>query len=151
MRFLHEFCNPVNPNCKRYDNGWWQIDGDRLINPYGGHHSYNPSPDDEIIEANSWSDIIRLTIRDDSQMTGWVSPDGEFYGCKYSDHSDLAEYYIGKTERELETLGWVKIYYSSLTQKYSYACEDRLTNKQREIIEDKGIKLRPADRWEDNI
>ncbi len=135
----------------RYDNGWWRIDGNMLVNPCGGFHIYIPSPDDEIIEADDWNDITRLTVRDDSQTTGWLSPDGEFYGCKYSEHADLAECYIGKTERELEILGWVKIYYDPLTKKYSYTYENELTNKQREIIENKGLELRLADRWENNL
>jgi hypothetical protein len=39
---------------------------------------------------------------------GWIDRDGNFYPCQYSGHVELAGEF-GKTEGELEKLGWIKI------------------------------------------
>lgn len=47
----------------------------------------------------------RLTI---TQENGWLSRDGKFYPCRYWEHRDLA-WSLGYDERNLETLGWIKV------------------------------------------
>ena len=109
MKFLHEF-NRFGDNCVQ-DNGYWEIRGNGYVyNMNGGRHSYRPSEEDEIIEVESWDEIIKKTIRDDSEITGWLSPDGEFFGCSARNHMMMAEYYFGKSEEELEESGFIKIY-----------------------------------------
>lgn len=49
--------------------------------------------------------------RDDSCFTGWVAPDGEFWGCESYDHLNMMQVDMGiKDENELENRGWIKIY-----------------------------------------
>ena len=50
----------------------------------------------------------RESVRDDSLITGWISPSGEFFGCDYRDHIPLA-YELGFQEIDLEYQGFVKI------------------------------------------
>lgn len=141
MKFLHEY--HLSPSGVKHYNGYWEIDGGRLVNRAGGWHPYNPSPDDEIIELDSWADLIRLTIKDDTQITGWIAPNGDFYGCRYSNHADLAEYLLGATEEELEERGYCKIYSLQLLGSgyHYYVRNGHLTEAQEKVLIDKGLTL----------
>lgn len=108
MKFLHEFCTSANGTV--LDNGWWKIEGNRVYNRFGGCHTYEPSDTDIIVECDDWKDLDwSILIKKDSPY-GWISRDGTFYGCGYGDHKDLAELYLHKSEKELELLGYIKIY-----------------------------------------
>lgn len=108
MLFLHEFVD--YPGAQGVDNGWWEYNPDRelLFNRNGGYHSHRYHPKEEIIES-TWEEILYLSIRDDSYITGWIAPDGTFYGCAPMDHVRLAEYYLKTKENKLEEDGWLKI------------------------------------------
>jgi len=108
MKFLHEYCKGRDGTL--YDNGWWEINGNRLYNVNGGWHDYNPSPDDIIIEVNGWNDIPMDYLLNDSAVTGWVAPDGKFYGCEPEDHILIAEHVLKSSEMMLENRGYVKIF-----------------------------------------
>lgn len=90
MKFLHEMINTNPKTGKKFYNGWWKIRGNYLYNYVGGRHSYIPSADDEIIES-SWEEVIKQESRNSTETTGWVAPNGDFFGCGYGDHSFLAE------------------------------------------------------------
>lgn len=145
MRFLHEY-NIYNDGTKK-DNGYWLIDGDRLINRCGGWHDYKPSEDDEILEVDSWDDIIKLTIRDDSKTTGWIAPDGTFYGCNSQEHDDMARYFFGSSERSLENKGYIKVFENPRLlrvenpnlPRYEYWGRREPTDKQWETLVEKGL------------
>ena len=47
---------------------------------------------------------------DTKSKYGWLSPSGEFYGCKYTHHQEVAELYFGKQEQELEKEHWIKVF-----------------------------------------
>lgn len=146
-RFLHEIS--TYPNGITLDNGWWEIRGCRLYNRVGGWHDYRPSETDEIREC-TWEDIVRETVRDDTQTTGWIAPDGTFYGCAPMDHSDLAECVLHTTERDLEARGYVKIYENPIQLRraypeygpYSYIrCDGHHPNEaQLRILHEKGLE-----------
>ena len=108
MLFLHEFM--TGNDGYTYDNGWWEYDPDTgmVYNRNGGWHNYKYNPKEEIIES-TWDDILAMTIRDDSYTTGWIAPDGEFFGCAPMDHVRLAKYYLKTDEEYLEKEGWLKI------------------------------------------
>ena len=142
MKFLHEY--NVLPNGTAVDNGWWEIRGDRCVNMRGAGHPYTPSPNDEIKES-TWDKIIAETVRDDSEKTGWISPDGEFFGCAPMDHDSLAWYVIGKTQRELELAGWCKIYRSMFDHKRGYYCEKFLSPGQRKVLMEKDVEIKEYD------
>ncbi len=145
-KFLHEFNRYANGLV--VDNGWWEIKNGKCYNLAGGYHDYVPSEDDEIREG-TWESILHDTTRDDSQMTGWVAPDGTFYGCKPYAHSLCAEYVIGIEERDLEERGYVKVFENPARlrqhvagmQRYTAARMDghHINEAQRKILLDKGI------------
>ena len=111
--FVHEF-REMNDG-QWYDNGWWELKGDRLVNCNGGWHDYKLSPYEERKES-TWEEIKKeyyLSHIHDYQ-TGWLSPDGQFYGCDYRDHNNFALYIFDCYEDELENRGYCKIYRSPL-------------------------------------
>ena len=108
MKFLHEYLQYADGTKK--ENGYWEIQGKRLVNRNGGYHYYNPSDDDEIIEADSWRDILKISIRYDNEITGWIAPDGEFIGCLQRDHDLIANILFDCDEMTLTKRGYIKIY-----------------------------------------
>ena len=149
MKFLHEY--EKHSDGTKYDNGYWKIVGNLLVNRRGGHHIYRPSPDDEIIEADDWSGLpwADILLVPDS-ITGWISPDGKFYGCNQYDHAEVAVWVLQASERELERKGWVKIYRTPPVRgvdvpediRYGWFGEhERLTSPQRKVLESKGFVL----------
>ena len=84
-------------------------------------------------------DIYSYLIKKDSDL-GWLSPDGDFYGCDYTNHEELAELYFGKEDLEMEKNGWVKIFRSVELGEPVY-CQHKLTLRQRCFIEDRCIKF----------
>ena len=68
----------------------------------------------EIAEAESihnldWSDSLLLCK---NLRTGWLNPEGKFFGCEPWCHRLQAEIIHGKSERELEEDGWIRITYN---------------------------------------
>lgn len=144
MKFLHEFLHYGNGTV--IDNGYWEIDGDYLYNFAGGRHHYTPSPNDEIIESD-WAEVRRLNAKaaiSDNHTTGWIAPDGTFYGVSYQDHHLVAEY-LGMTEGEMENSGYVKIYFNPIWpdhgNKYEYWFKDHLSGAQIETLTKRGFSV----------
>jgi len=108
MKFLHEYLTYQNGVV--IDNGWWLIDGCHLVNRNGGYHIYTPSDTDIIVEKDGWNDVLRDTIRDDSNVTGWIAPDGEFFGCSAMDHELIASILFDMDEVTMEKMGYIKVY-----------------------------------------
>ena len=150
-KFFHEI---IRSDKSIIDNGWWEIRSGKLYNRYGGCHDYHPQPDDEIRE-DTWTGILNETIRNDQETTGWIAPDGTFYGCSSSGHEDLAKYFFSKTEREMEEDGFVKIYENPMylriyknRPEYDYCLSgfrQFLTRRQVEKINEKGLPVRDED------
>lgn len=146
-RFLHEIATYRNGITQ--DNGWWEIRGLTLYNQLGGHHAYVPSADDEIRECE-WEDILRETVRNDKETTGWIAPDGTFYGCAPQDHAALAKYVLYTTEQDLELRGYIKIYENPYFLRQSYPeygaysymrCDGHWpTEAQLHVLQEKGLK-----------
>ena len=145
MKFLHEYL--YYDNGKTIDNGYWEIDGDRLVNACGGWHPYDPSPDDEIIESD-WDYINWLRAKDaisDKYTTGWIAPDGTFYGCDYQNHHYVAEY-LDMTETMMENKGYIKIYLNPIWtdgygDKYEYFSFGHMTQAQIDTLINRGFKV----------
>lgn len=152
MKFLHEFLEYNDgTTC---DNGWWEIDGDRLYNIRGGWHCYTPSPDDIIIETDSWDDVPMDYLLNDNAITGWIAPDGTFYGCDAEEHELITERVLKTSETMLEDQGYVKIFrnpgyliYTMRQQGYDISTYEfvgartRLTDAQRITLEHKGFDV----------
>lgn len=133
-KFLHE-------KIDGRDNGWWKIDGDRLVNRVGGWHPYKPEEDEEIIECEGWNELegkidYSYLLKPNSR-NGWLDRGGNYYGCNYSDHDILAQKVLKKSEIELENLGWVKIGgYTEEKEVYWDVRRHRLTEQQIKYLVD---------------
>lgn len=106
--FVHEYYD--TPSTKNIENGWWEYDKEtgRVYNRAGGWHIFHAHPMQEFKECD-WEDILAMTIRNDDLQTGWIAPNGEWFGCETTDHEKLARYYLKTTERDLEEKGWIKV------------------------------------------
>lgn len=146
--FVHEFVD--YPNVKNIDNGWWEYDEElgRVYNLMGGWHNYTPHPLNIFIKG-TWEDVMRedLLLHRNDYVTGWIAPDGEFFGCSAMGHRDVAEYIFGKTERELEDSGYLKIYENParLRAEYNfknqYSYYGRPTQAQELTLERLGVEI----------
>lgn len=132
--FLHEKFNG-------YDNGWWEIVGDKLVNVYGGYHHYHPKEDDEIVEAKDFDELDWTgCLLNERYSTGWIAPDGTWYPCRPQDHCDVAHFVLRSTEKSLETHGYIKVFYDNYDGKDDfYGCR-RFTEKQKEKLLELGYK-----------
>ena len=150
MKFVHEYND--YPNAKNVDGGIWEYNNGKCYNRYGGHHDYRPHPLDVFFEEDSWSDVIRIQLitNKDKYITGWISPNGGFFGCAPEDHDDVARYIFNKTQTELENAGYIKVYENPLRLRatasynmgqYSYYCYNRPTSAQEITLERLGIKI----------
>lgn len=148
MKFVHEYTD--YPNQKNVDCGIWRYDMGQCYNRRGGYHNYHPHSMDEFFEADSWDDIIKQQMLADrnNYTTGWIAPDGEFFGCAAEDHDDMAEYVFNKSQRELEDTGWLKVYEvpwrlraESLYDYGKYSYFGRPTTAQEATLERLGVHL----------
>ena len=134
---------------------WWEYDettpqyNATLWNLAGGKNSGNDIRGYEIVEADSWTDLDYhgTLIYHDDYKTGWVSPEGKFYGCDYAYHSTQAKLVHKCSERELEEKGFIKItraymvdggfdvlFFCAPTQKQIKWFKENYSEKNREEV-----------------
>lgn len=70
---------------------------------------------------------------------GWLSRDGEFWGCAYRAHERLCRF-LGVEEKDLERDGWARLNAAHEV----YQCAYRLSAKQRRV-ESKGFEIDDAE------
>lgn len=92
-------------------------------------------------ENSHRKEIYDYLIESDSPF-GWLSPSGEFYGCNYAHHQDVAIFYFGKEdELELEKEGFVKVFADfscgSSGMGLPVYAQSKMTEQQRES----GLKI----------
>lgn len=137
-KYLAEYSEYANGD-KRF-NGFWEIAGDRLVNRYGGWHNYYPKPEDIIYEVNEYEDLPFIDyLIDNRYKTGWLDRNGNFFGCGFMEHGDVAYYCFHKEEHELEKMGWCKItrdLYQKNGLNYFHYCILDLTDAQRKYLID---------------
>lgn len=100
-------------------NWWWEYDETlprsctTLYNYAGGKTSDIDIEGMETATAEAFSDLnwYGTEVYDNKYKTGWLSPEGKFYGCDYRRHSAQAKFVHNKSECDLEDAGWVKISY----------------------------------------
>ncbi len=141
MKFLHEFLEYQNG--KKVDNGWWLIDEklNRLYNRRSGYHSYEPSGNDIIVEADNWQDLDWSCLLKPDSPYGWIDLNGTFYGCDHFEHAELADLYFKSNERALEDIGYIKVY-REIDGTVAYYTSRRFpTEKQEQTLIDRGIEL----------
>lgn len=102
-------------------NYWYEYDEStplnnaRLWNTGLGCNSGIDITDKEIVEAKDFSELnwYGTTVYDNSYSTGWLAPNGAFYGCDYKHHNEHAKFVQKLTEREMEEHGFIKITYDT--------------------------------------
>ena len=101
----------------KFDNYWWELDtktslnNATIYNRMGGKQTELDLTNAQIMEAQKWSDLDwkGTSVYDNKYQTGWLSPQGVFYGCDYTNHTSQAKLVHNLTEREMENLGWIKL------------------------------------------
>lgn len=121
---------------------WWEYDESTPIynatiyNMSGGRQTEWDLRDYEIVEAEDWEylDYNNTIILSNIYKTGWLSPNGKFYGCDYRCHNLQAQLVHNKSEFELENLGFIKITlnlnWRLSNSKYNILCYCKPTQKQ---------------------
>ena len=103
----------------KFNNWWWEYDASKpkyCTTLYNDGFGKNSDINIEGMETATGEDFCDLNwygteVYDNNYKTGWLSPDGKFYGCDYSSHRAQAKYVHKKHESDLEDEGWVKISY----------------------------------------
>lgn len=132
---------------------FWYKDctADRM--PYEDEHGlhYTPKPDWKVIKA-VWADSFdQLDWKESSYYvqdgeSGWLSPDGTFYGCHYGGHSNLARRIVGMGYGEIEAAGYVHVDEAGAKDKYSWRMRDESmqpTEAQKQWLIQHGHDLDP--------
>lgn len=98
-------------------NYWYEYDettplnNARLWNTGLGCSSGIDISNNIVVEANDFTELDwhGTSVYDNCYNTGWLAPDGTFYGCDYKHHKEHAKYVQKLTEREMEERGFIKI------------------------------------------
>lgn len=112
------------PKFVRLEDFWYEYDDTTPLENAEIYNSvFGRSTEDitgcEIIELDSADDLDwrGTSIYDDKCECGWLSPDGKFYGCEYTQHSLQARILHGVSEFELEEKCFIKIRYDDASRK----------------------------------
>ena len=103
----------------KYKNTWWKYDeatpaNDATIVSNSGVRMCNIDISNlQQQKANSFFELdwLNTPVFSSKYKTGWLSPDGTFFGCDYHFHDDQAFLIHKKDEQKLENDGWIKISY----------------------------------------
>ena len=117
MNKAYQLKDPNKKAFVKHKNFWWRLstttplDDATLYNYSGGHMTGVNCENAEIVEADDWNclDWNGTVLLDDSYKTGWVAPNGEFYGCDYRCHYMCALMVLKKKDTELEEQGYIKV------------------------------------------
>ena len=122
----------------KYENYWYELDTSTplkcatVYNSVGGKMLELDLTNSPLVQANSFNELDWSDTRvfSDRYKTGWLSPDGKFYGCSYEAHLFQAKYLHNKSEREMEESGWIKIArdYDNPTKVRALLCYDESRN-----------------------
>lgn len=82
-----------------------------------------------VAEDFSMLDWTNSVILNNNYETGWLSPEGKFYGCDYEHHAAQA-YFVHKCfECDLERKGFIKLTYVDRRAKRLVALYNKIDNK----------------------
>jgi hypothetical protein len=69
--------------------------------------------------------------------SGWLSPEGKFYGCEYSGHQRLARELDQEGERGIELKGWLKLQRNKWWEPWKYReAGGKITQAQLDVLFD---------------
>lgn len=134
----------VSPGTAKHEKPrpyYWSLDiGDKWIGVARGIWRQKHI-DDDVVESAQADHLTRLDwsktpFHNNNLPTGWLSRDGDFYGCPELFH-DLATYIIiGMKVSELEETGWVRVLSSS-----RYVCVKTLSDEQKNWLSMRGYNI----------
>lgn len=124
---------------KNHESSWYLFEDGKKINRVGGYNYISET--DEVLEESEAEDFEDLDwtntyLNNPNEESGWVSPDGKFYGCKSMDHINCIELVCKLSMTEAEKLGWAHLYYDN-----TYYCKRELTIEQARTLSEKGCEL----------
>ncbi|MBE7075360.1 MAG: hypothetical protein E7376_05225 [Clostridiales bacterium] len=115
------------PHFVKYENYWWEyipaenLTDVTLYNSVGGQMRNCDITGCQTVQAQGreYLDWHGTDVYDNTKFrSGWLAPNGEFYGCEYRSHDALARYVLHKETRSLEEQGYIKITYEKPTPNY---------------------------------
>lgn len=149
-------------------DSWWATKeimepyGEIFRNMNGGFCSAEGFDILEEVEYSNYADfenthrkeIFGYLIKPESKF-GWLNPKGEFFGCDFTKHLEVAEDYFGFDEETLEKQGWIKIFkeFENLPgdvtglyyRKYSAGTpvyySDKITIEQEKFLREHNINI----------
>lgn len=141
-----------------YGNGsrhqWWQFAGNMYRNSAGGGFpSANVDPA-KIVEVRQLSHYGMLyaepLLTHNDLTTGWLAPDGTFYGCSVASHDYTAENVIGSTVKRLEQQNFARLYGDTgmgeplfaIGRDLDWERRPPVTPAQAIVLRQKGYKIR---------
>lgn len=133
-----------------------ELRGDiKLYNSTGGHN-FLLSDDEvlEIVHSKNWDFANKLENRkktteyqrllensiNNNFSQGWIDPQGKMYYCEYTDHDAFIHIVLGKTVKEIEKLGWLRIY-----NGLQCVIDKRITQSQANALRNMGVDVNDED------
>lgn len=130
----------------RGQDKWWMEDcRARWINTAGGH-CYKSDSDvvHETVEVTSLYDLdwTKTTLIDPKSETGWLGPDGTFWGCKTQDHNFVAKAVVKIEPGDMDEAGWIKVVGKNQKRfgHYDYFCHGEMTAAQKSWLIENGYE-----------
>ncbi len=135
---------------------WWHYDDGVYRNDMGGGFSARGVEPVEVKEAAHSGMLQRSAdglLRPDYH-TGWLAPDGTFYGCFSRDHESVAYDYLCSSTVQLEKMGFARLYGPqgslgdmlwSLATSATDPKKKTPTKAQKEVLKAKGYDVREGD------
>lgn len=120
-------------------NSWWEKSNNYLLSYYGLLIKKELIDESRIIEttqANRFEDLDWFKtdlIKKDSRF-GWLLPNGQFIGCYFTQHDDIARLIFKKEVHEIEQLGYARIGRSYESNKVDVVCMKSLTTAQKQFL-----------------
>jgi hypothetical protein len=132
---------------------WMERVGNMLHNISGGRQPFVGDDEQcihETVQADDFEDLDWDKTCwgknvDLDRHHGWLSRDGDFYGCDYMGHDSLAYFALGKEVAELEKTGWIRVQYNEPLGGYHNGMKLRFSQAQSRFLKARGCDIRDED------
>lgn len=131
---------------------WFKDIGDAnlLENEYGGRY-FRKATDKVLAHVSATSfdtlDWKRTSYYIEDGESGWLDPDGNFWGCYYGGHASLAKHVLKMGYAEIERAGWVHVDEAGKIGRYTWRKASKggePTEAQAKWLEAHGHDLDPG-------
>jgi hypothetical protein len=131
---------------------WWYSPGrDRYTSDPGGLSGFE-NGGETVLEEEHWATDLQVveTAAPLSALldSGWIAPDGEWFGCEYAQHDYIAQHVLGCSVKRLEKLKFCRCHEPSVTRgSWTIGNGDdptvRPTSKQKRVLVAHGYNPNP--------